>query len=309
MSSKRETYRQTLDPLILSALNSPGLLSPGDFNLARYSLNVSLRVHLNDPDIMALEDYLIDHSSLPGPRADLELVAAFGDAIAGICAAPDLSLHQSYITTEWLLRRLANRYPPAIFGSDPESPLQMPQICAAVGLGEWAAAFHHIETGTAALLEMGCSSLWRIREAGAMGLQRMLGRAWDSTLHRLQRVSLDASPYEWRAIIAGLAEPALLTRRNHALAALDMHANALAYLRTLPADLRKSDPVRTLRQALGYAVSVVVAAAPEAGFPLMQSWIAWDDPDVTWVIRENLKKKRLEKWPDRLAALRGALAR
>ncbi len=309
MSSKRETYRQTLRPLILAALNSPGLLSPGDFNLARYSLNASLRVHLNDPDIMALEDYLIDHSNLPGPRGDLELVGAFGDEIAAICTAPDLSLHHSYVTTEWLLRRLANRYPPAIFGSDPESPLQMPQFCAAVGLGEWAAVFHHIEAGVSALLEMGSSSLWRICEAGAMGLQRMLDRTWDSTFLRMQRVSIDASPYEWRVIIAGLAEPALLKERDHALAALDMHYNALAYLRTLPGgDVRKSDPVRTLRQALGYAVSVVVAAAPEPGFPMMQSWAAWNDPDVTWVIRENLKKKRLEKWPERLAALREALA-
>jgi hypothetical protein len=28
------------------------------------------------------------------------------------------------------------------------------------------------------------------------------------------------------------------------------------------------------------------------------------DPDVTWVLHENLKKKRLERWPDQVEALR-----
>jgi hypothetical protein len=83
-----------------------------------------------------------------------------------------------------------------------------------------------------------------------------------------------------------------------------VHYSALAYLRHLPAEARASDPVRVLRQALGYSVSVVVAAAPDAGFPLMQAWAAWGDPDVRWVIRENLKKKRLGQWPEQVAAVR-----
>jgi hypothetical protein len=56
-------------------------------------------------------------------------------------------------------------------------------------------------------------------------------------------------------------------------------------------------------------VSVVVAAAPEVGFPLMRVWAAWDDPDVTWVLRENLKKKRLAQWPERITEIQDILVK
>ncbi|HEX3049357.1 MAG TPA: hypothetical protein VHP83_01800 [Aggregatilineaceae bacterium] len=304
MTNKRETYRETLRPLLLAALGSPGLLSPAEFNLARFSLN-NLRVHLLDPDISALEDYLIDYSNLPGPRADLELIWGFADEVGALCDAPGVSLNRSYVAMEWLLWRLINRYAPAQYGSDADSPLQMPQLCGLVAYGEWAARFHHIEAGVAMLLEQASSELWRIREGAAMGLQRMLALDWDSTMLRLRRRALDAPAYEWRAMMAGVAEPPLLVDAARALDALDLHYGAMAYLRKLPANVRKTDAVRTLRQALGYSVSVCVAHAPEPGFALMQAWAAWDDPDVGWVIRENLKKKRLEKWPEWVARLKG----
>jgi hypothetical protein len=275
--------------------------------MARFSLNADLSAQLLDPDIAALEDYLIDHSSLPGRRANLELVAAFADEAAAICTAPDVSLHRSYISMQWLIWRLLNRYPPALFGRDPDSPLQMPQLCAAVAMGEWAVAFQHIELGVSTLLDLADSPLWRIREGIAMGLQRMFDRAWDSTYRRINRRSLDATAYEWRALIAGIAEPHLLTDPAHALDALDLHYKTLAYLRRLPPESRRAESVRTLRQALGYSVSVVVAAAPDAGFAQMQAWALWADPDVTWIIRENLKKNRLSQWPERIEAVRKVL--
>lgn len=307
MSTKQEMHREALRPLLVAALDSPGQLAPSDFNLARYSLNADLSVHLLDPDIAALEDYLIDYSQLPGKRANLELVDAFADEVAAICTAPDVSLHRSYISLQWLIWRLLNRYPPALFGGDPDSPLQMPQLCAAVAMGEWAVVFQHIELGVSTLLDLASSPLWRIREGVAMGFQRMLDRAWDSTYRRICRRSVDATAYEWRAFVAGIAEPHLLTDPVHALDALDLHYNALSYLRRLSPEKRRADPVRTLRQALGYSVSVVVAAAPDAGFRQMQAWALWADPDVTWIIRENLKKNRLSKWPDRIEAVVDAL--
>ncbi len=306
MSAKRETYRQALRPLLLAAINSPGLLSPSEFKMARFSLNPALRASLIDPDISALEDYLIDNSSLPGPRGNLELIAAFADEVGALCRAPDVSLNRSYVALEWLLHELINRYPPAVFGGDPGSPLQMPQLCGAVGYGEWASAFSHIEAGVWELLMLAESSLWRVREGAAMGLQRMLEHTWSQTIRRLRRQAIDAGAYQWRGIVAGVAEPALLTDTARALEALDLHYAALSYLRRLPAGVRRSDPVVTLRQALGYSVSVVVVAAPEPGFALMQTWTSWNDLDINWVIRENLKKKRLARWPEQIAQVRRA---
>jgi hypothetical protein len=308
MSSKREMYRQELRPLILAALESPGLLSPSEFDMARFNLSADLRKHLLDPDIAALEDYLIDHSHLPGRRANLEMVWAFADEVGALCVDPDMPLNRGYVAMEWLIWRMLNRYPPALFGEDPDSPLQVPQLCGVVAMGEWAVTFRHIEAGVSTLLDLAGSPLWRVREGAAMGVQRMLWGNWRSTLRRLHRRALDATPLAWRAIVAGVAEPDLLDDPARALDALDMQYVALAYLRHLPARVRRTDPVRTLRQALGYTVSVVVVAAPEAGFAQMRAWAAWADPDVTWVLRENLKKKRLAAWPEQVERLRAALS-
>jgi hypothetical protein len=50
-----------------------------------------------------------------------------------------------------------------------------------------------------------------------------------------------------------------------------------------------------LRQALGYCWSVAIAASPDEGFRLFERWATIEDADVRWVVRENLKKKRLAR--------------
>lgn len=303
MTSKRETHRHALRPLLLAALASEGLLPPDQFKLAHYSLNPGLRAHLYDPDIAALEDYLIDHSNLPGKRANLEMIAALADEVGALCRDPHTSLASSYVAQEWLLWQLIYRYPPAIYGADPDSPLQMPQLAGLVALGEWAAAFHHIESGTSTLLDHARSPLWRVREAVAFGLQRLLQHTWTSTVRRVQRLALDADAWQWRALVAGYAEPALLGDAAHAQTALDLHYAALAFLRQLPRDARRSDGVKVLHQALCYSIGVVVAALPDAGFAQMRAWAAWHDPDIDRALRANLKHKRLAAWPDHVSNL------
>ena len=66
------------------------------------------------------------------------------------------------------------------------------------------------------------------------------------------------------------------------------------------------DAFKTLRQGLGYCWSVAVAALPEAGKPLMEKWLASADPDIRWIMRENLKKNRLVRMDRRVG---GAMAR
>jgi hypothetical protein len=50
-----------------------------------------------------------------------------------------------------------------------------------------------------------------------------------------------------------------------------------------------------LRQALGYCWSVAIVGAPEVGMPMFEKWMRSEDPDVRWIVRENLKKDRLRK--------------
>lgn len=72
---------------------------------------------------------------------------------------------------------------------------------------------------------------------------------------------------------------------------------------------RRSDDFLALRKGLAYCWSVAVAAHPEAGKPMMERWCANSDQDVHWVMRQNLRKKRLARldpqwvtaWQERLA--------
>jgi hypothetical protein len=50
-----------------------------------------------------------------------------------------------------------------------------------------------------------------------------------------------------------------------------------------------------LRQALGYCWSVAIAADPGPGLVAFAVVCANPDPDVQWVVRENLGKKRLAR--------------
>jgi hypothetical protein len=70
----------------------------------------------------------------------------------------------------------------------------------------------------------------------------------------------------------------------------------LERLRHVPATDRKREEFRVLRRTLGYTLSVITAAAPERGFALMRECASWNDSDVVWILRENLKKKRLAKF-------------
>jgi hypothetical protein len=107
------------------------------------------------------------------------------------------------------------------------------------------------------------------------------------------------TPLEQRAAAAAACEPRLLGEPRHArrvLRMLDRITGSLAR-----AEDRWSEEFRALRQGLGYCWSVVIAALPEAGKPLLERWAESRDPDVRWVVRENLKKVRLLRMDRRWA--------
>ena len=99
------------------------------------------------------------------------------------------------------------------------------------------------------------------------------------------------TPSEQRAAAAALCEPRLLRQPEHAAAVLRILDEITASIVQL-AD-RKSDAFKTLRQGLAYCWSVAVVALPDVGKPLMEKWLATSDPDIRWIMGENLKKNRL----------------
>jgi hypothetical protein len=57
---------------------------------------------------------------------------------------------------------------------------------------------------------------------------------------------------------------------------------------------------------MGYCWSVAVVALPSEGKVFMEKWLEHPDPDIQWIMQENLKKTRLRRmdqaWVNRWTA-------
>ncbi|HEY3545574.1 MAG TPA: HEAT repeat domain-containing protein [Propionicimonas sp.] len=202
-------------------------------------------------------------SGLPGPRGNLELIQAAADeGNAG-----------------W-------------FSELATSADEFRAATGAVGLGRLLADAPDAAV-TARLKALAADPRWRVREGVAMALQR-LGDADPERLWPLVRGwVLDPDPLVQRAAVAGACEPRLLRPAGAAAVALEVCGTATTTLAARPPGERRSDGVRSLRQALGYCWSVAVAADPGAGVARFQELAGDPDPDVRWIVRENGRKARL----------------
>jgi hypothetical protein len=221
-------------------------------------------------DLDDWDAYLLAESGLPGPRGNLELAQAVADV-------GDLARFQRY----------------AAYTAD-QAPTNTPgeflAFCGVVGLGRLVAEGHHELLPT--LRRHASDPRWRLREAVAMALQR-LGDADMGSLLAEMRAWAQGSPLEQRAAAAALCEPRLLTQPAHARATLEILDAITA---TIPSvEDRRDESFRALRQGLGYCWSVAVVALPEVGKPMMEAWLSHPDPDIRWIMRENLKKARLAR--------------
>lgn len=216
------------------------------------------------------DQFLLKESGLPGPRANLELVQAVADE-------GTLDLYQRYLT-----------YTPDRASTN--SPEVFLTVCGVVGLGRLLAEG---DVDQLAVLR-GCANdpRWRVREAVAMGLQRW-GDADMAALLKAMSEWVKGTLLERRAAAAALCEPRLLKDPRHV-------KRVLKLLDTITTSLvrekdRKSEDFKTLRQALGYCWSVAIVALPSEGKSAMEKWLVNHDPDVAWIMRENLKKNRLTR--------------
>lgn len=227
------------------------------------------------------EPFVLRESGLPGPRGNLELVQALAEE-----------------GTEAQFRRWIAMDPSAAPVNSPQVVLVMGGV---VGLGRLLAE------GRGDVLETvrhcAADPRWRVREAVCMALQRWGERSMDELLVAMADWSR-GNRLEQRAAVAGLCEPRLLREERHAAAVLRVLEHVTETLVSAPD--RRSDDFRVLRQALGYCWSVAVVAWPEEGKEMVETWLASEDADVRWVMRENFKKNRLRKmdpeWVDKRTA-------
>ncbi len=233
-----------------------------------------------------LEYYLREQSRLPGTRANLELVNSLSDLLAAVASEqPD---------QVWMLLNYLVQDEKTVVSNTPD---EFVVLCGVVAFGACATVRQEWHTEVFEILKhFASSSSWRVREGVAIALQRLLPVNPQKTIEFLLELARKGNCFQQRASIAAIAEPSLLQTPAMIDAALEIQRLVLERLHALPAAVRKREDVRALRQSLGYTLSVVAAAAPEKGFALMRDCAGWSDPDVNWILRENLKKKRLAKF-------------
>ena len=229
--------------------------------------------------------FLLEESGLPGRRANIELARAVAEE-----------------GQEQLFRRYL------LFDAE-EAPTGSPHeflpFCGVLGLGRLLAEgkMEVLET----LRRCASDPRWRIREAVAMALQRLGAVDMDRLLQEMEEWS-QGNLLERRAAAAALCEPSLLKEEKHVKQVLKILDRITASIPMV--EDRKSDEFKALRKGLGYCWSVAVAAAPEEGKKVMEKWFSSHDKDVLWIMKENLRKKRLarmdaawvEGWKARLGA-------
>jgi hypothetical protein len=227
------------------------------------------RIHEYRQRLRQLDDwipFLRKESGLPGPRGNLELAYAVAE-------------EGNRAQFEQLLSFPAEENTPEVFLV----------FCGVVGLGKSAACEPELFTK---LREYASDPRWRIREAVATGLQLTGDQDMDLLLKEMRQWST-GNWYERRAAAAALAEPRLLKeppRGRQVLQILDQMTSSMEH-----AEKTDDESFKVLRQAMAYGWSVAVAALPDVGKPLMESWLSSSDKNVRWIMKENLKKTRLAK--------------
>jgi hypothetical protein len=226
------------------------------------------------------DDYLRHESRLPGPRANLELLEA-------VIATGDRARFEHLLA-------LDNTFPS---GAPANTPDEFLTVCAVAGLGKLVAEGDR--SWLPELRRRAVDERWRVREAVAIALQHWGDYDMPALTQEMQTWS-NGSWLEQRAVVAALAEPRLLrpSPSGDPTAAVLLIFDAITEAIVAAGALARRDPgYHVLRQALGYAWSVLIAASPAAGRPSFERWLlraeSTQDKDLLWVARQNLKKNRL----------------
>jgi hypothetical protein len=214
------------------------------------------------------DEYLRKKSGLPGPRGNLELAQVVADE-------GDRELFERYL--EFTPERAPENTPEVFLA-----------FCGVVGIGRLAAEGNR--QFLPLLRKLASDPRWRIREGVAMALQRLGDRDMEILLAEMEKWS-HGGLLEQRAAAAALCEPRLLKDEQVAAKVLNMLDGITAGISKHTE--RKGDDFVALKKGLAYCWSVAVVAFPAYGKKLMEKWIASEDKDIRWIMKENLKKNRL----------------
>lgn len=214
--------------------------------------------------------FLLKNSGLPGPRGNLELAQAVAESASKSQIEEFLSIPLD------------------------EAPENTPKVflvfCGAAALGKQIVRGEH-QLFTR-LRTYASDPRWRVREATAIALQ-YVGDDDMKLLLKETQIWCKGNWHEQRAAAAALAEPRLLQEPKVVSKVLQIFDKITAKVES--AQSPGDEAFKVLRQSMGYCWSVAVAASPKDGKPFIEKWLKSQNPNVRWIMRENLKKKRLSK--------------
>jgi hypothetical protein len=241
-----------------------------------------------------IERFLTERSNLPGPRGNLELAAAFADAVV----ASDADSRLWALLLDWTMIG-----PDGVSTDDPRVFLPFVALQTLGALCPTADVARRVGT-VLALKRAASDPRWRVREGVAMGFQRIAEADFDAARRVFDDWLPGAGLLERRAILASLAHPPILGEPGRAAYCLAVSERIVTALTELPRAARRDEPFRTLRLGLEYAISVFAAYDPDPGFALLERLARSSDPDARRIAKANLGKARLAKrYPERVAGL------
>ena len=133
---------------------------------------------------------------------------------------------------------------------------------------------------------------WRIREAVAMALQIYDENHMEELIKQMEEWAR-GNNYEKRAAAAVLCEPKLLKQKEQVLKVLQILDDITDSIKKTPD--RKDESFKALKKGMSYCWSVAIVGNPEEGKKIFEKWTSSTDKDIIWIIKENLKKNRLNK--------------
>ncbi|MCL2823809.1 MAG: hypothetical protein FWD57_07450, partial [Polyangiaceae bacterium] len=240
------------------------------------------------------EPYLLDHSGLPGPRANLELASTLAKQAADFLENPT-----------WYARLLdwATTPPEQIDTNHPRVFLTFAAI-QTLGAAFTSATPACRATIKSVLNQAANDPRWRVREACAIALQEIGMQSSEELLAILRAWMAAPSLLELRAALAALAHPPILNDEHIANYFFDTAGAAYSRWESLSPMEAKSESAKTLRKALEYAPSVLVAAHPTRGFQMLEDWANTERVDMAKIVAANLRKARLaRRYPDQVESV------
>lgn len=242
-----------------------------------------IQTYLFNNDFDGLENYILEHSNLPGRMANLKVITEIADMFA----------LKSELIRFWL-KKLQEWNNLKVDGNCPETELVLTAIESFGAIYKDASQENksEIEQTLAASLN---DDRWRVREISGDSYKRIGMSSYDSLIILFDSmISKNPTPLEVRGIIATLAHPVIL----HSVQQLDFSKSILKfafdyYLEIDEKKYSKADK-EVLKKGLSFAPSVIVSNNPEDGFQIFEKLILRNNKEINAIIKENLRKKRLE---------------